>query len=71
MAFPCMQTQRRLEQESEMKKKMEIMMREKEKQLDNALANCRQINDSTVHSNEKVLSLEKSVSFNILLFYVA
>lgn len=56
------ETQRRLEQESEMKKKMEIMMREKEKQLDNALANCRQINDSTVHSNEKVLSLEKSLS---------
>lgn len=66
--FFYLQTQRRLEQESEQRRKLEHILREKEKQLELETNTRLQISSSSAHSNEKVISLEKSVRVNSKIF---
>ncbi|CAG5126387.1 unnamed protein product, partial [Candidula unifasciata] len=56
------ETQRKLEVEADNRKKAEIMLKEKEKQLEYEFSTRQQITDNTVHSKEKISNLEKMVN---------
>ncbi|XP_012943125.1 rho-associated protein kinase 2 [Aplysia californica] len=56
------ETQRKLEMEADNKKKVEYMLRDKEKQLETEINARLQMSTSSAHSNEKMTSLEKSIS---------
>ncbi|GFR98507.1 rho-associated protein kinase [Elysia marginata] len=56
------ETQRKLEMEAENRKKMEFLLKDKEKQLESEINAKLQISTSSAHSSEKMFSLEKMVN---------
>lgn len=58
----CFQLQRKLEMEAEAKLKAENLMREQSKKLEHELTYRAQMTSSSMQNNEKVASLERTVS---------
>ncbi|BFY99727.1 hypothetical protein BsWGS_02766 [Bradybaena similaris] len=56
------ETQRKLEVEADNRKKAEIMLKDREKQLEYELNTRQQITDNTVHSREKITNMEKMIN---------
>lgn len=64
----CLQFQRKLEFEVESKRKLEMVIKERERQLDNEIARNRDAETNKMNINERVVALEKMVRHNYYPF---
>ena len=55
------ETQRKLDNESENKRKLEMMLREKEKMLESEINARKELSSNKIHTHEKVAALEKTI----------
>ena len=65
--FFCLQLQRKLEMENDSKRKLELLMKERDRQLEMEMMTRRDVESNKNHITDRVSSLEKlvkSVAFN-------
>jgi hypothetical protein len=61
------QNQRKLDMETDARRRVEGMLKDKEKEIDMVRRKGQEINRDSAQSNEKLVSVEKAVSFIILI----